>query len=262
MRRTRTGKTLITVSLASVSLAGAVIFAASISRSGTAATTVAAASQSSVPLPSALRIATEFGVTPQSAAVAGLQQSELIAVLALCSALATPARECFEIDAMIESNQQLLAGLRKQVSATGLSVELQDAISETEAVLLRLEEDREREAQDVLVGLRSLLASQVGATNMQLLDNYNANAARHVPEAYKCLDLTEQQWADLGSAFDKLDNNAAAAVNEELYEYIPLTESENAVISLVENSPSVQTVSYRLANSHPVLSGIFDQQGE
>jgi len=258
--RTRYGKTALTITLATAALVGAV--AITMTSSVNARTTATeSADEAPVDTLSPAQIAMSLGVTPESAAVAGLGQEDLELVFGFCSLHTENANLCMRIDTDIQAAASSLAGLRREARRTGLSEIVRESIADTESYLEDLREERGRVLGEIQFGLRALLASQVGNEGVALMDNFNANGLELAPSEYRCLDLSDHQWAALASALDKLDINEAAAEDEELYEIIPLTDDETAVLELVrDSSDTVNAAADRLEFDLPGLQNAFDSE--
>jgi len=259
----RSRKTVLTLSLASISLVGATVIAmASIADNESAdAEADAGVVEQQPAAPSPVQIAMTLGVTPESAAIANLNAAGLDVVFDYCSANLENASECVELDSYIEVSEQYLAELSNDVRRSGLTDERRELMAETESTIRTLTDARDAVLNAMRTDLRATLAGTVGEHGAGLLRNYSMNLDRRVPREYKCLDLTEQQWADLAAALDKSEINIAAT-HDETVDRVELTDDESDVLALVDSSSDVTLAEQRLNTVLPAVRIAFDRATE
>ena len=259
----RRGKTVLTLTLASVSTIGLVFLASTASRSAHADISEGSISVGDVfvPLvetPSPARTALLCGLTPNSAAVAGLSEADLDLAFAYCQAQSAAARSCMSIDAEIERLEQEILIATNTARTSGFHD--RELIRELQSKIDDLAVARDEADGELRRGLRLALAARVGNNRVEMMENYVANLGRRVPDRYRCLDLTEDEWAALASGLDKRAINAARAASESDEGPVEFTELESSVLTLTDRSTNASTAEARLDAASDETLAMFERQ--
>lgn len=146
-------------------------------------------------------------------------------------------------DAKAEMVAHINAQLWRGGSSPERLAELQVASSQ---LAVRRAEYDQKNAQ-LQTAVDEFLTNSVGADGVAVSDRFRLNRDRRVPDAFKALDLDDEAWSTLESAYIKLSHNYS------------MSGDEASLLAQCENHPLSILVASRLASNAPAIGMEYDQ---
>lgn len=166
-----------------------------------------------------------------AAALAGAQQEDLLALSAL--------------EADCEQAAQDVAELKAAIWRGGASTEQLSALQSAESELASRQPAVDQAEAALRGEMREFFVSALGAGNVILMERFNANRDRGVPDAMKALDLSDSQWLTLEAACVKSLRG------------LSLTTEESTLLAQGQSHATTVLVASRLQLNGPALQTCF-----